>query len=108
MNTPFGLCLPLNHYQSEMNLIVLNQVHAFVAIPGELSCIYDEQLKQIGKQLGYSHVSILGLTNDAHGYIILPESWKHKTQESGLSFGGENYGEETKNRAEDLLKRSNL
>lgn len=102
--TPFGLSLPIDQYKSEMNVIILNQLHAFITIPGELSSIYDQRLKEIGKKLGYTHVSIFGLTNDAHGYIILPESWKHKTFESRLSFGGENYGELTKNRAENILK----
>lgn len=106
--TPFGLNLPLEQYQTEMNLIVLNDVHAFITVPGELSSLYDRYLKGIGNELGYSHVSIFGLTNDAHGYIILPESWQHKTMESGLSFGGEHYGELTKNRAEALLKREYL
>jgi hypothetical protein len=102
--TPFGLVLPLDHYKSEMNLIVLNQSHAFITIPGELSSLYDRHLKEVGDGLGYLHTSIFGLTNDAHGYIILPESWRHKTFESALSFGGENYGEEIKNRAEALLQ----
>ena len=102
--TPFGLALPVDNYKSEMNVIVLNQLHAFITIPGELSSIYDQRLKEIGTKLGYAHVSIFGLTNDAHGYIILPESWKHKTFESGFSFGGETYGELIKNRAEALLK----
>lgn len=102
--TPFGLSLPLDLYKSEMNLVVLNKVHAFITIPGELSCLYDKRLKEIGTQLGFKHVSIFGLTNDAHGYIISPESWRHKTYESGLSFGGENYGELTEKRAEALLK----
>lgn len=102
--TPSGIALPLDEYKSEMNVIVLNQAQAFVSIPGELSCIYDQQLKEIGKELGYEHVSILGLVNDAHGYIILPESWRNKTFESHLSFGGEQYGELTKQRAISLLK----
>lgn len=104
--TPFGLNLPLDLYKSEINVIVLNQFHAFITIPGELSSIYDQRLKEIGNKLGYRHVSVFGLTNDAHGYIILPESWKYKTFESTLSFGGENYGELTKNRAEILLKNN--
>lgn len=102
--TPFGLNLSLDLYKSELNLIVLNHLYAFVTIPGELSAIYDRNLKEIGQELGYSHVSIFGLTNDAHGYIILPTSWRHKTFESRLSFGGENYGELTKNRVQSLLK----
>jgi hypothetical protein len=102
--TPFGLALPVNLYKSEMNLIVFNRSHAFITIPGELSCLYDKRLKETGSKLGFSHVSIFGLTNDAHGYIILPESWQHKTFESGLSFGGEDYGDITEKRAEALLK----
>lgn len=101
---PFGFSLPIDSYKSEMNLIVLNHLHAFVTIPGELSCVYDQRLKDIGNELGYKGTSIFGLTNDAHGYIILPESWKHKTIESALSFGGENYGTSTHNRAEALLR----
>ena len=101
--TPFGLALPVDVYKSEMNLIVFNQIHAFITIPGELSCLYDKRLKDTANRLGFSHVSIFGLTNDAHGYIILPESWQHKTFESGLSFGGENYGDITEKRAETLL-----
>ena len=89
--TPFGLVIPLDSYKSEINIVLLNQLHAFVTMPGELSSIYDRRLKETGKELGYTHVSIFGLTNDAHGYIILPESWRNKTYESGLSFGGENY-----------------
>lgn len=103
--TPFGITVPLESYQTEINALIFNQSHAFVTIPGELSTIYDRRLKQLGKEeLGYAHVSIWGLVNDAHGYIILPESWKHKTFESRLSFGGENYGEEVAGRASALLK----
>ncbi len=102
--TPFGLTFPIESYKTEMNIIVLNGVHAFITVPGELSTLYDKHLKETGREMGYKAVSIFGLTNDAHGYIILPESWKHKTFESGLSFGGENYGDVTKNRAEALLK----
>ncbi len=101
--TPFGLSLPLEAYSSEMNLIVLNKTHAFLTIPGELSTLYDRKLKKQGEDLGYSHVSILGLTNDAHGYIILPESWENKTYESKLSFGGKDYGDKTEERAKALL-----
>lgn len=102
--TPFGLKLPVEQYETELNLIVLNRQHAFVAMPGELSTLYDRRLKELGKELGYSHLSIFGLTNDAHGYIILPESWRHKTYESGLSFGGEFYGEQVMERAAVLLR----
>jgi len=86
-----------------MNVIVLNHSHAFITIPGELSCLYDKSLKTFAKSLGFEHLSIFGLTNDAHGYIILPDSWRHKTMESGLSFGGEDYGDITEKRAETLL-----
>ena len=102
---PFGLALPVERYASEVNAIVFNQKHAFITIPGELSCIYDSRLNEIGKDLGFAHVSILGLTNDAHGYIISPDSWEHKTFESHLSFGGKDYGNQIEARAVSLLKR---
>lgn len=102
-STPFGLVLPVENYKTEMNVIVLNHSHAFITIPGELSCLYDKSLKTFAKSLGFEHLSIFGLTNDAHGYIILPDSWRHKTMESGLSFGGEDYGDITEKRAEALL-----
>ena len=98
--TPTGLLLPVDTYSSEINLIVFNKVHAFITIPGELSCFYDTRLQKTATALGYAHLSILGLTNDAHGYIISPESWRHQTFESRLSFGGEHYGDVT----EELLR----
>jgi len=88
-----------------MNLLVFNQLHAFVTMPGELSCIYDRKLKEKGKEMGYQQVSIFGLTNDAHGYIILPDSWQKKTYESNLSFGGEFYGPLIEKKAEALLQQ---
>jgi hypothetical protein len=101
--TPFGMQVPIASYESEMNVIVFNGEDAFVTIPGELSCIYDRQLK---KTPGYRGISILGLTNDAHGYIITPDSWAHKTFESRLSFGGQWYGDQVEERAAALLKKS--
>lgn len=103
LSTPFGLQLPLDKYLSEINLIILDRKNVFVTIPGELSCIYDRRFKLIGKDLGLEHISILGLCNDAHGYIILPEAWRMKTYESQLSFGGENYGERIEGMVSDLL-----
>lgn len=88
---------------SQLNAIVLNHRDAFVTIPGELSCIYDADIKRFGNWLGFRQVSILGLTNDAHGYIITPESWRHRTYESTLCFGGELYGERIVNQVYALL-----
>ncbi len=104
--TPFGLKLPIEKYETEINLIIFNQKHPFITIPGELSTVYHRQLKEIAMQLGYANLSVLGLTNDAHGYILLPEAWRHKTQESRKSYAGENYGEFVKERVENLLKDS--
>lgn len=49
-------------------------------------------------------IPIFGLTNDAHGYIIAPDSWRHKTMESELSFGGEDYGDITETRAKSYWR----
>jgi hypothetical protein len=102
--TPLGLVSPIDSYDTEMNILVLNHTHAFLTVPGELSCIYDSSFQQRGKELGFSHVSIFGLCNDAHGYIITPDAWRYKTYESRLSFGGEEYGEKTYERGQMLLQ----
>ena len=104
--TPAGLQLPIESYKSELNLIVFNKRDAFITIPGELSCLYDAQFKAKGKEEGFKHVSILGLVNDAHGYIILPESWRQKTYESNLSFGGELYGQTVAEKVFQLMLQS--
>ena len=104
--TPFGLQLPISRYDSEVNAIFLND-HAFITIPGELSCVYHRQLIDLSLSLGYKYLSILGLVNDAHGYIILPESWKYPTFESRLSFGGELYGDFIRDTAAKLLITNN-
>jgi hypothetical protein len=101
--TPFGLVLPIENYETEMNLLTFDR-HAFLTIPGELSSLYDKQLKALANELGYANLSIFGLTNDAHGYILLPEAWRHRTDESALSFGGEEYGERVFRQAESLLR----
>lgn len=87
--TSEGLKIPIDSYDSEINAIIFNEQHAFVTIPGELSALFIEDL-QIGS--GYPHLSILGLTNDAHGYILRPEAYCNKTPEARLSFGGAHYG----------------
>jgi hypothetical protein len=88
---------------SELNAIVFNDRDAFITIPGEMSCIYDADIKRFGHWLGFNQVSILGLTNGAHGYIITPESWRHRIYESTLSFGGELYGDRIENMVYALL-----
>jgi len=103
MPNSMGMKVPMEEHATEINLIVFDRVHAFVTIPGEMSCIYDRDIKRQGKWCGYENVSILGLTNDAHGYIIIPEAWRHKTYESTLSFGGERYGEFVFGIVESLL-----
>jgi Neutral/alkaline non-lysosomal ceramidase, N-terminal len=88
--TSAGMLLPLSTYESELNVLVFNHSDAFVTIPGELSCLYLEELKD---KSPFAHTSVLGLTNDAHGYILKPGAFEHKTPESQLSFGGADYGE---------------
>lgn len=105
--TPHGITFPLKEYTSELNCMVLNsldKLHAILMIPGELSCIFDRQLKNLASQLGYNHISCFGLTADAHGYFILPESYDHKTMESYLSIGGREYGEWMRIQLQQLLE----
>jgi hypothetical protein len=91
-------------YESEINLILFNKQDAFITIPGELSYTYDKYLKEFGKINGFRQVSILGLTNDAHGYILSPESWDSDSYESSVCFGGKFYGEKLMKKATSLLQ----
>jgi hypothetical protein len=102
--TSRGLKLPLETYHSELNCILLNK-NVLLTIPGELSCVYEQEFRKAAQDLGMENLSVLGLTNDAHGYIILPEAWEKKTQESELSFGGKNYGSDFKELAKKILQR---
>lgn len=86
-----------------LNVIVLNDRDAFVTIPGEMSCLYDADIKRIGGRLGFRQVSILGLTNGMGGYIVTPETWWHGTYESIVSFHGPFYGERIENAVGALL-----
>lgn len=106
--TPMGLKIPIEKYESELNLMIFDQHHAFVTIPGELSCVYDALLKEWGKKEGFAHVSVLGLVNDAHGYILLPEAWEKKTFESGMSWGGKNYGSNIFEKVMNLFQNSRM
>lgn len=101
--TPFGLTLPIEEYQSEINLLVFDHIHAFVTIPGELSCFYDQRLKKLGDTLG-CQVSIFGLVNDAHGYMIPPKAFNTSSVEAHFSFGGEHYAELVEQKVSALLE----
>jgi neutral/alkaline ceramidase-like enzyme len=103
MPTSTGAKLPFATRPTEISLLVLDDVNAFVAVPGELSAIYDADVERFGRWLGFERVTILGLTNDAHGYIITPESFRHRTYESTVSFGGELYGEKVQSMIFALL-----
>ncbi len=99
-----AVSIPIENYRSEINLLVFNKRHAFVTIPGELSCVYNHRLKAFAKEKGFANISILGLTNDAHGYIITPEAWSRHTSESFECWGGENYGERVELRVKRLFE----
>ena len=102
--TPFGMGIAVSSYDTELNFIVINKDTLFVTIPGELSVVYDLLLQKQGKAYGFKHIAVLGLTNDAHGYILTPESYLAKTKESALSFGGEAYGEEVLAKILDFMQ----
>ena len=89
--TSQGLTIPIKQYFSELNVIILDKKHAFLTVPGELSCIYDHELRTEALKY-FEEISILGLVNDAHGYILIPEAWDFNSPECTTSFGGREYG----------------
>jgi hypothetical protein len=79
-------------YDTEVAAISFDNRFAFVTIPGELSSILNFQIKARGKLLGFDKTFILGLTNDALGYIITEDEYRHGTYESTISLFGPGFG----------------
>lgn len=92
-------------YESEIDAISFDNRVAFVAIPGELGSILNFQVKDRGKLLGFEKTFLLGLTNDALGYIITEDEYRHKTYESTISLFGPAFGSFVANEAFQLLEK---
>lgn len=101
---PPGMSYPPT-YDSEINAISFDNRVAFVAIPGELGSILNFQVKERGKLLGFEKTFLLGLTNDALGYIITEDEYRHKTYESSISLFGSTFGSLIANESFQLLER---
>ncbi|MGA9772502.1 MAG: neutral/alkaline non-lysosomal ceramidase N-terminal domain-containing protein [Blastocatellia bacterium] len=92
-------------YDTEVNAISFDNKFAFVTIPGELSSILNFQVKDRGKMLGYEKTFLLGLTNDALGYIITEDEYRHQTYESSISLFGPGFGSFITNEAFQVLEK---
>lgn len=92
-------------YESEISAMSFDNRIAFVAIPGELGSILNFQVKERGKLLGFEKTFLLGLTNDALGYIISEDEYRHKTYESTISLFGPTFGSFVINEAFQLLEK---
>ena len=92
-------------YGSEMAAVVFDRRFAFVTIPGELSSILNASIKDRGKLLGFECTFLLGLTNDAVGYILTEDEYRHGTYESRVSFFGPHFGGLVMNEAFQLLEK---
>jgi hypothetical protein len=92
-------------YDTELSAISFNNRIAFVTIPGELSSILNAQVKERGKLLGFENTFILGLTNDALGYIITEDEYRHETYESSISLFGSGFGSFITNEAFQALEK---
>ena len=101
---PAGMTYPPN-YESEINAISFDNRFAFVTIPGELGSILNFQVKERGKLLGFEKTFLLGLTNDALGYIITEDEYRHKTYESTISLFGSTFGSFIANESFQLLEK---
>ena len=101
---PAGMTYPPS-YESEINAISFDNRIAFVAIPGELGSILNFQVKERGKLLGFEKTFLLGLTNDALGYIITEDEYRHKTYESTISLFGPTFGSYIANESFQLLEK---
>jgi hypothetical protein len=55
--------------------------------------------------LGFEKTFLLGLTNDALGYIITEDEYRHKTYESTISLFGPTFGSFIVNESFQLLEK---
>lgn len=101
---PAGVPFP-DSYETEVNAVAFDDRVAFVTIPGELTSILNAEIKARGKLLGYEHTFLLGLTNDALGYILTEDEYRHRTYESTISLFGPNFGSLITNEAFQALER---
>lgn len=101
---PPGLAYPPT-YDSEVSGVSFDNKFAFVTIPGELSSILNIQVKERGRMLGFEKTFLLGLTNDALGYILSEDEYRHKTYESTISLFGSNFGSFITNEAFASLEK---
>ena len=101
---PAGVAFPPG-YDTEVNAVSFDNRVAFVTIPGELSSILNFQVKDRGKLLGFEKTFLLGLTNDALGYIITEDEYRHQTYESSISLFGPAFGSFITNEAFQVLER---
>lgn len=88
---PPGISYPPT-WDSEVSAVSFDDKFAFVTIPGELSSILNLQVKERGRLLGFEKTFLLGLTNDALGYILSEDEYRHKTYESTISLFGAHFG----------------
>ena len=86
-------------YHSEVSAVVFDRRFAFVTIPGELSSILNAAVKERGTLLGFERTFLLGLTNDAVGYILSEDEYRHGTYESRISLFGPHFGSTIMNEA---------
>jgi|GEM_PF-4011228 len=103
--TPGGYLIPLPPTPTEMHLIVFNKHYAWATIPADLSCSYAAIFKKHAQNWGFKQLSILDITNDAHGYVYSPMSWRLKPAEVEFSWGGEMYGQLIESKLISLLDR---
>jgi neutral ceramidase len=101
---PPGMAYPPN-YESEMDALSFDNRVAFVTIPGELGSILNFEVKARGRLLGFEKTFLLGLTNDAIGYIITEDEYRHGTYESSISLFGPTFGSFVSNEAFQLLEK---
>lgn len=95
------------NFKTEVNLIVFDKQYAFVTIPGEMFTATEYFLKKQAKDLGLSNLSIFGLTNGAHGYIIPESEWELSSLKL-LALGGRGYESFIRDKISFLLRSSRV
>jgi hypothetical protein len=92
-------------YPSEVCAVSFDDRVVIATVPGELSSIINQEIKQRGRLFGFQQIFLFGLTNDALAYIVTEDQYRHKTYEGRVSFFGPAFGSLIENEVFQLLER---
>lgn len=92
-------------YSSEVAAVSFDNRAVIATVPGELSSIINQEIKQRSRLFGFEQTFLFGITNDALAYIVTEDQYRHNTYEGRVSFFGPGFGSLITNEVFQLLEK---